>query len=70
MLGIIRRLRPGEAQELNPQPIPPGKRWGWFGRIRPGTAESLNPQPIPPGRLGEEQADELNPQPLPPRAQD
>lgn len=43
----------GQAQALNPQPIPPGR----------GVIQALNPQPIPPGR-GVIQA--LNPQPIPP----
>jgi hypothetical protein len=84
MLATLRRLfdkgktqqqrrRPGEAEALNPQPIPPGRTNEELNRMRPGEAESLNPQPIPPGRTNEElnrmrpgKAESLNPQPIPP----
>ena len=65
MLSILRRLfgkretemhtpRPGEAESLNPQPIPPGHSDQELNPIRPGDTESLNPQPIPPGHSDQE----------------
>ena len=45
----VHQQAPGEAESLNPQPIPPGHTDEELGPIRPDEAESLNPQPIPPG---------------------
>jgi hypothetical protein len=46
-----RRLAPGTAVGLNPQPLPPKARI--IGtKTNPGTAQGLNPQPLPPGGRG------------------
>ena len=48
-LGSRRTVRPGEANSLNPQPLPPGGRI----TVKPGDAVTLSPQPLPPGaRMG------------------
>ncbi|MBX9686499.1 MAG: hypothetical protein K2X27_07340 [Candidatus Obscuribacterales bacterium] len=66
------------AEDLNPQPLPPGpaEYLGGISKIFEGferQAEDLNPQPLPPGPPVEQifsqasrAAEELNPQPLPP----
>ena len=47
------------STELNPQPLPPGKR-------APKAGTELNPQPLPLGKSAPKASTELNPQPLPP----
>jgi len=67
--GAAKQLKPGEAQSLSPQPLPPGEA---HGRVSPGEKGALSPQPLPPreaighsGSPGEKNS--LSPQPLPPR---
>ncbi|HTR60042.1 MAG TPA: hypothetical protein VMM27_17815 [Casimicrobiaceae bacterium] len=39
-------IKPGDANSLNPQPLPPKPEPNWGNR--PGERNSLNPQPLPP----------------------
>ena len=39
-------MKPGDANSLNPQPLPPKPEPNWGNR--PGERSSLNPQPLPP----------------------
>jgi hypothetical protein len=39
---LLGTVHPGDAVELNPQPLPP--RWNSYG-----SAVMINPQPLPPG---------------------
>jgi hypothetical protein len=64
VLGVAVALALGAtalAEDLNPQPLPPGKRAELNPQpLPPRRQPQLNPQPLPPGRT------QLNPQPEPP----
>jgi hypothetical protein len=46
-LKLQAKVKPGDAQGLNPQPLPPRTEAG-EATLRPGEAQALNPQPLPP----------------------
>ena len=60
--------KPADKAELNPQPLPPGKK------VTASEKAALNPQPLPPGekasskKVSSAEKVSLNPQPLPPGA--